>query len=682
MGMAKGAESASSSAAGAIASGNINIGNVQSGNQNSNKRDTSQSYNSGTATVNSGSMGNMTFTPGAKNAAQFQNNPYSGMTTKQISSSFNQMAAKANTEAQTWTATAQQSYASANTQMFQKMATAGVGSTFTNSMMSNMTDSDRKTATDVLQAAEQISQTHGISKAQAVESVLSGSVSASASASVSTKLGAEFFGNGASAEARATTTVETKATANNKSSEALKQDVAKAHSALKQSGFSLNADQVKSMANTDAYQQQLQSGDSQTQSIAKTISQGDQATKSAADSYARSKSYSETASRMSQTGESLIASEKQSLDNFLANSGSTLNETQNNPTASIAGASAAINFGSSVPAAPTDPTRNTTGATHAKNVAGINKNMPTVDGSIGEQIDSDKENLTQQGLSLNSEVGLKIENAKNGNNNAQDVLDQNVANRASNRSGLHNLQDKQDAFRVTNALGGEPRGSQGWAPSSNAPSSAASSGGTEGQGSKKQNPLTHGPVSKGETGFPSQISNKVGRKWETLAKGNSLEDLAKVISLGEGHYHSVNLGEKHGGASSTRNLSEMTVGEIMQRQASREFNAVGRYQMIRGTFAEGVQKLGISKNAKFTPELQDKMYREYLIPKAGGGAITRYLKGKGSKQDAMIGAAMEWRSIADPTTGKTYADRGAKGNKASIPAFVIGGILENIKNNQ
>ena len=120
----------------------------------------------------------------------------------------------------------------------------------------------------------------------------------------------------------------------------------------------------------------------------------------------------------------------------------------------------------------------------------------------------------------------------------------------------------------------------------------------------------------------------------------------------------------------------------MELQKNKQLFAVGRYQMIPTTFSEGIAKLGISKDAKFTNELQDKMFMKYLIPKAGGGAVARYLKGQGSKEDAVIGMSMEWRSIADPRTGLTYADKGATGNKASIPSFVIGGILENIKNNQ
>jgi hypothetical protein len=78
---------------------------------------------------------------------------------------------------------------------------------------------------------------------------------------------------------------------------------------------------------------------------------------------------------------------------------------------------------------------------------------------------------------------------------------------------------------------------------------------------------------------------------------------------GSGHYSSI------GG----RNLTDVTVGEIMSLQEARpgmsdaqwmaegRLHAVGRYQFTRDTFKEYAQKLGIDPNARFTPELQDQM---------------------------------------------------------------------------
>lgn len=72
---------------------------------------------------------------------------------------------------------------------------------------------------------------------------------------------------------------------------------------------------------------------------------------------------------------------------------------------------------------------------------------------------------------------------------------------------------------------------------------------------------------------------------------------------------------QHGG----RKLTELTVGEIMELQSDDgsltndqweqqgKLHAVGRYQFIGKTLAEVVNKMGISKDALFSPELQDQM---------------------------------------------------------------------------
>jgi hypothetical protein len=79
--------------------------------------------------------------------------------------------------------------------------------------------------------------------------------------------------------------------------------------------------------------------------------------------------------------------------------------------------------------------------------------------------------------------------------------------------------------------------------------------------------------------------------------------------------------KQHGG----RALTDFTVGEIMDLQAdpgksmsndqwiqSGKLHAVGRYQFIGPTFRSEVQRQGIDLNAKFTPQLQDKLALGYL----------------------------------------------------------------------
>ena len=83
---------------------------------------------------------------------------------------------------------------------------------------------------------------------------------------------------------------------------------------------------------------------------------------------------------------------------------------------------------------------------------------------------------------------------------------------------------------------------------------------------------------------------------------------------------------QHGG----RALTDMTVGEIMDLQADPgkskmtnenwvkqgKLHAVGRYQFIGPTLKGLVQRLGISRDQKFTVELQDQLFLSLL--KSGG----------------------------------------------------------------
>jgi hypothetical protein len=117
-------------------------------------------------------------------------------------------------------------------------------------------------------------------------------------------------------------------------------------------------------------------------------------------------------------------------------------------------------------------------------------------------------------------------------------------------------------------------------------------------------------------------------------------------SAGSGGYNAVNQGGEAGGTKipegfysgdframpqhKGRALTDLTIGEIMDLQAdpggSRMSNAewvrlgklhaVGRYQFIGPTLRGLVQRLGISRSAKFTPELQDRLFLSLL--KSGG----------------------------------------------------------------
>lgn len=151
--------------------------------------------------------------------------------------------------------------------------------------------------------------------------------------------------------------------------------------------------------------------------------------------------------------------------------------------------------------------------------------------------------------------------------------------------------------------------------------------------------------------------------------------LSNLIGRGEGGYNSYNRGHAGDAGGATLDFAQMTVGEVMRRQSlgagdpDRLF-AVGKFQMIPGTMREAVSHLGIDRNARFTPELQERMFAAYLVD-AKRPAVHAYITGAGGPQAlgaAQLALAQEFASVADPRTGRSYYDGDSAGNHSSISA--------------
>ena len=163
--------------------------------------------------------------------------------------------------------------------------------------------------------------------------------------------------------------------------------------------------------------------------------------------------------------------------------------------------------------------------------------------------------------------------------------------------------------------------------------------------------------------------------------------LGNLISRGEGDYNSYNAGTKGTGNgrvkhSGKKDLSSMTLDEIIKSSEEKDGNdkdrvfAAGRYQIITPTLKASMKKMGLKGDEKFTPELQDRIFKETLVPQS----VNDYLSGKSEdKEKAQVDLAKVWRSFADPRTGKTYADSGAGANKASISAAESGKALDDTR---
>ncbi len=139
--------------------------------------------------------------------------------------------------------------------------------------------------------------------------------------------------------------------------------------------------------------------------------------------------------------------------------------------------------------------------------------------------------------------------------------------------------------------------------------------------------------------------------------------LGKVITIGEGNYESYNTGTK--GVANDRvghsylhpkqgTVTNMTINQIIATESlsgnntSRMF-ATGKYQTTIGTLKLAKQAMGLTGNEKYTPELQERVFREFLLQKAGGGKLAAFVNnGVGTVESAQYAAAKEWASIAVP----------------------------------
>ena len=163
--------------------------------------------------------------------------------------------------------------------------------------------------------------------------------------------------------------------------------------------------------------------------------------------------------------------------------------------------------------------------------------------------------------------------------------------------------------------------------------------------------------------------------------------LGDLISGGEGGYGSFNRGRAGDAHGMTIDFSDMTLAEVqaaqhLDRHDPNRLFAVGKYQIIPSTMDNAVEHLRLDPNQKFTPELQERIFADYLIAEKRP-AIESYIRGDAGAtlHGAQKAAAMEWASVDDPDTpGSPYkAYIGVGNNHSSIRANRIGDALNTMR---
>ena len=131
-------------------------------------------------------------------------------------------------------------------------------------------------------------------------------------------------------------------------------------------------------------------------------------------------------------------------------------------------------------------------------------------------------------------------------------------------------------------------------------------------------------------------------------------------------------------SSQSIDFSSMTLGEVQARQHRGELFAVGLYQVIPGTMDAAVASLDLDPRQRFTPELQDRVFSEYLVTDKRP-EVRDYVTGEpgASLHAAEVAMSLEWASFGDPNKGGASHYGGA--NSASISVRECGEALQQMR---
>ncbi|WP_411754564.1 hypothetical protein [Serratia sp. (in: enterobacteria)] len=178
----------------------------------------------------------------------------------------------------------------------------------------------------------------------------------------------------------------------------------------------------------------------------------------------------------------------------------------------------------------------------------------------------------------------------------------------------------------------------------------------------------------GKHGFPVDAKvwhfHPVGMLSITIDLDKIIREIGDIISHGEGNYESYNTGTKgvDGGKVGFSfvnpppgTVTGKTINEILETDALSGTNvnrmfATGKYQTVIRTLRSAKLKMKLTGDELYDSEMQERVFREYLIDKAGQGALGLFVKERvGTLNAAQLAAAKEWASIAAPS-GETISD--------------------------
>lgn len=167
------------------------------------------------------------------------------------------------------------------------------------------------------------------------------------------------------------------------------------------------------------------------------------------------------------------------------------------------------------------------------------------------------------------------------------------------------------------------------------------------------------------------VKSAIGTAGDIFNDGKAV--LSDLVGKGEsgGNYEAYNSGTiggvvQHSGTM--KGLTSMSLDEILKASELPASNpnrifAAGKYQMTPDFLRTAMKKLNLWGLEKFDSGMQDYIFQQMLPDK-----VKDFLRtgDESLLSGAQLEMAKKYRSVADPRTGLTYADKGAAANKATI----------------
>ena len=153
--------------------------------------------------------------------------------------------------------------------------------------------------------------------------------------------------------------------------------------------------------------------------------------------------------------------------------------------------------------------------------------------------------------------------------------------------------------------------------------------------------------------------------------GTGIEAISKFIAKAEtgGRYDAYS-GD---GGKGDPNIPKMTLTQLKQKYPG---TAVGAHQFMPDTAIGLAKQMKLDPNkVVFSPQFQDQL-NQYHLRQMG---YDKFMSGKITQQQFGTAIAQQYRALPDPRTGKTYADKYAKDNRATVTLSEFNAVLKQAK---